>query len=93
MDLGMDLIYVILLVAFIVVAMFYLGWISNSKLGKKSIASAEERAKRILADAEKEANNTKREKLLEVKDEWLKRKQEFDAEANQKKQKIQNYEK
>ncbi|MGE5680316.1 MAG: Rnase Y domain-containing protein, partial [Bacillota bacterium] len=93
MDLSMDLVYLVPVIAFVVVVMFYLGWLFNSKIGKKSIASAESRAKQIIADAEKEANNIKREKLLEVKDEWLKRKQEFDTEINQKKQKIQNYEK
>jgi ribonuclease Y len=73
--------------------MFYLGWLLNSKVGKRSIASAEERAKQIIADADREANNLKREKLLEVKDEWLKKKQEFDSEVNNKRQKLQNHEK
>jgi ribonuclease Y len=65
----------------------------NSKIGKKSIASAEERAKQIISEAQKESNNTKREKLLEVKDEWYKKKVEFDTEINQKRQKIGNLEK
>lgn len=93
MDLFTDLIFLVPMIALVVVVMFYLGWLFNSKLGKKSIVSAEERAKQIIADAEKEANNIKREKLLEVKDEWLKKKQESDNDINQKKQKIQNYEK
>jgi ribonucrease Y len=91
--LKMDLLIVVPMVAIIVVVVFYLGWLFNSKIGKKSIVSAESRAKQIIADAEKEANNIKREKLLEVKDEWLKKKQDFDAELNSKKQKVQNYEK
>lgn len=89
----MDLLWIIPMIAIVLVAMFYMGWLLNSKVGKKSIVSAEERAKQIIADGEKEANNIKREKLLEVKDEWLRKKQEFDADLNQKKQKIQNYEK
>ncbi|MCU7492482.1 MAG: ribonuclease Y [Ignavibacteria bacterium] len=89
----MDLMFLILMIAGVVVVMFYMGWLFNSRLGKKSINSAEERAKQIIADAEKESNNIKREKLLEVKDEWLRKKQEFDAEINQKRQKLQNYEK
>lgn len=72
---------------------FYLGWLMNSKAGKRSLAAAEERNKQILADAEKEANNIKREKLLEVKDEWYRKKMEFDSEVNQKRQKLQNTEK
>ncbi|MGE5354272.1 MAG: ribonuclease Y [Acidobacteriota bacterium] len=93
MDLQMDLMFLILMIAVVVVVMFYMGWLFNSKLGKKSIVSSEERAKQIISDAEKESNNIKREKLLEVKDEWLRKKQEFDAEINQKRQKLQNYEK
>lgn len=85
---------VIIIISIILVALFfYLGWLFNSKVGKKSIVSAEERAKQIIADAQKEASNLKREKLLEVKDEWYKKKVEFDTEVNQKKQKIGNIEK
>jgi ribonuclease Y len=89
----MDVLLLIPMVIVLVVLFFYLGWMFNSKIGKKSIASAEERAKQIISDAQKEANNTKREKLLEVKDEWYKKKMEFDTEINQKRQKIGNIEK
>ena len=54
---------------------------------------AEERAKKIIADSEREANSVMREKLLEVKDEWYKKKQEYDNESNQKRSKLQAYEK
>ena len=88
---------------FVVALFFYLGWIFNNKVGKKSVAAADERAKEILRDtekqtamlkqeAEKDAQTLKREKLLEVKDEWYKKKIEFDNEQNQKKQKISNIE-
>ncbi len=94
MDLtNIDLLIIIPVFALIVIAVFYIGWLFNSKVGKRSIVSAELRAKQIIADSEKEAHNIKREKLLEVKDEWLKKKQEFDSEINNKRQKIQNYEK
>ncbi|MEI7812632.1 MAG: ribonuclease Y [Ignavibacteria bacterium] len=93
MGLTMDLIYLVPMIAFIVIVMFYMGWLFNSKLGRNSIVSAEERAKQIITDAEKESNNIKREKLLEVKDEWLKKKQDFDQDINQKKLKVQNHEK
>jgi ribonuclease Y len=83
--LNMDLMILIPMVAVIVIVVFYLGWLFNSKVGKKSIVSAESRAKQIITDAEKEAHNIKREKLLEVKDEWLKKKQDFDSEINTKK--------
>ncbi|MBK7866742.1 MAG: ribonuclease Y [Ignavibacteriales bacterium] len=60
---------------------------------KTVIANAEERVVHILKDAEKEANNLKREKLLEVKDEWYKKKVEFDNDFNSKRQNLQNMEK
>ena len=89
----MDPIILIVIAVGLVVLFFYLGWFFNSRVGKKSLLSAEENAKRILADAEKEAKNIKREKLLEVKDEWYKKKIEFDTEVNQKRQKLSNFEK
>lgn len=89
----MDPLLLIPMAVVLVALFFYLGWLFNSRIGKKSIVSAEERAKQIIADAQKEANNLKREKLLEVKDEWYKKKIEFDNEINQKKQKYANIEK
>ena len=62
-------------------------------IGAKSLVSADERAKQLIIDAEKEAKNLKREKLLEVKDEWYKKKIEFDSEINRKRQKMSNLEK
>ncbi len=89
----MDLIIIIPMVVVLIVLFFYLGWMFNSKVGKKSIVAAEEKAESIIQDAKKEAANLKREKLLEVKDEWYKKKIEFDTEVNQKKQKLSNLEK
>ena len=89
----LELLVIIPVLIALMVLFFFIGWIFNNKVGKKSINSAEERAKQIIADAQKEANNIKREKLLEVKDEWYKKKIEFDSEINQKRQKISALEK
>ena len=89
----MDVLLIIPMLAVVIVVFFYLGWMFNSRVGKKSLASAEEESKKILANAEKEANNVKREKLLEVKDEWYKKKLEFDKDIQAKKQKHSNLEK
>lgn len=89
----MELIVIIPMTVVLMVLFFYLGWWFNSRVGKKSIASAEERSKVLIQDAQKESNNLKREKLLEVKDEWYKKKIEFDTEVNQKRQKLANIEK
>ena len=80
-------------VIFLIVLFFFLGWYLNSKVGKRSLSAAEERSKQIINDAQKESQNLKREKLLEVKDEWYKKKLDFDNDLNQKKQKYSNIEK
>ncbi len=89
----MDIVVLIPMVVVLVVIFFYLGWVLNTRVGKRSVSSAEDRAKKIIEDAQKEANNLKREKLLEVKDEWYKKKTEFDNEVVQKRQKLGNLEK
>ncbi len=89
----MDVLIIIPVLVVVIVVFFYLGWIFNSKLGKKNIASAELEAKRIIEEAEKDAKNIKREKLIEVKDEWYKKKAEFDKEIHLKRQKLSQLEK
>jgi ribonuclease Y len=81
----MDLIIIIPMVVVLIVLFFYLGWMFNSKVGKKSIVAAEEKAEQLIQDAKKETANLKREKLLEVKDEWYKKKIEFDTEVTENK--------
>jgi ribonucrease Y len=83
----------ILIVVFLGGCAFAAGWMLNAKTGQNKISSAEERAKKIIQDAEKESQSIKREKLLEVKDEWYKKKQDFDSEYNRKQNKLQSYEK
>jgi ribonucrease Y len=72
---------------------FALGWFLNARSGQHKISSAKEVAKRVLAEAEKEAETIKREKLLEVKDEWYKKKKEFDSDIQSKRSKLQAQEK
>jgi ribonuclease Y len=74
-------------------ASFAIGWYLNGRSGQNKIAGAEARAKAILTDAERDATNLKKEKLLEVKDEWFKKKQEYEQESNQKRSKLQSFEK
>ncbi len=93
MELRMELLLLIPMVVVLVTIFFWLGWKLNSKMGKRSVAAADEKSKQIISEAQKEATNIKREKLLEVKDEWYKKKIEFDTEVNQKRQKFSNLEK
>ncbi len=87
-------IYVLVpLIVILCAATFYLGWFLQNKVTKGKLNSAEEQAKRIIADGEKAALNIKKEKLLEVKDEWYKKKQEFDSDYQSKKNKLKSFEK
>jgi ribonuclease Y len=86
-------IQIIIFGALMTAAAFAAGWYINHRIGKNKITSAEEQAKKILADADRDAAAIQKEKLLEVKDEWYKKKHEFENEANQKRNKLQAYEK
>lgn len=89
----MEIYILIPMVVIIAGITFFAGWYLNARAGQNKITSAEERAKRLIEEAEKDANTLKREKLLEAKDEWYKRKKEFEAEAQSKRNKLQTLEK
>jgi ribonuclease Y len=65
-----------------------LGWFISTRIARGRITGAAEQARKILADAERDADALKREKLLEVKDEWYSKKKEFDQDAQNKRNKI-----
>lgn len=89
----MEMYLLIPLVVVLCAVAYYAGWYMNARSGQNRITSTEERAKKILADAERDASAAKREKLLEVKDEWYRKKQEFDSENQSKRNKLEAYEK
>lgn len=60
---------------------------------KERLQEAEKRSKEHMADAEKFAQNLKKEKLLEVKDEFLKRKQKFEEETKEREKNVVEEEK
>jgi ribonuclease Y len=77
--------YILLLAGIVLAgAAFIAGWQVNARSGENKISGAEKRAQEILADADRDAANLKKEKLLEVKDEWYKKKQEFEEDQNAK---------
>jgi ribonuclease Y len=87
-------IYILIPITLLIMgAAFASGWYVFKRVGQNKIANAEERARTILAEAEKDVANLKKEKLLEVKDEWYKKKQEFEQESNSKRSKLQAFEK
>lgn len=89
----MDFMFVVPVVVLGGGAIFFLGWFLNARIAQNRMSSAKEVARKILADAEKEAETLKREKLLEVKDEWYSKKKEFDSDIQSKKSKVQAQEK
>ncbi len=52
------------------------------------VSDAEKRAKSFMDDADKAAQNLKKEKLLEVKDEFYRRKQKFDEEVQEREKEV-----
>jgi ribonuclease Y len=72
---------------------FGLSYFAGNKTAAAKISDAEQRKRSILDEADKEAKAIKKEKLLEAKEEWHKRKQEFEADANVKRNKLQAQEK
>ena len=72
---------------------FIFGWLASKKIGQSKIANAEKVAEKIIQDAEKNAETIKKEKLLEVKDEWIKLKQNFENETKSRRSELLKLEK
>ena len=72
-------------------------WIISSIITRKSyetkIGNAEERAKEIISEAEKTAENRKREALLEAKEENVRAKNELEKESRDRRRELQHLEK
>jgi ribonuclease Y len=69
-----------------------IGYLVSVRIGKQQIAVAENRAREIAEDAERDAENLKREKLLEVKDELARRKRAMEEDQNRRKEKLLGFE-
>jgi ribonucrease Y len=70
-----------------------LGWTLSRRIGDRKLANAEEFARKIIAEAEKEAEIKKKEATLEAKDEWYKAKASFEREIQIKKNEFAKVEK
>jgi len=71
-----------------IVLSLLIGMLLYKRKVKKNIRQHEERAKLIIKEAEMQAENTKNARILEAKEKFLKMKQEFEEEANRKKNQI-----
>ena len=72
---------------------FISGWLTSKKIGQGKIVNAEKMAEKIISEAEKSSATLKKEKLLEVKDEWLRLKQDFENETKSRRNEIMQMEK
>jgi len=86
-----ELLYVALLFL-ISVACVYIGYVIRKHLAESKIANADDLAKKILEEAEKEAKTKKREALLEAKDTLYQSKSEFEQESRERRQELQKME-
>jgi ribonuclease Y len=67
---------------------FMITYIAGKKVANKVIGEAKSKTKSIFEDAEKQAEHVKKEKMLEVKEEWHRRKTEFEQERHLRMQKV-----
>jgi len=71
---------------------FKLGISHRKKIAEAEIGSAEEQAKRIIADAQKAAEGKKREALVEAKEEIHKNRVEYEKEVRERRNEINRQE-
>lgn len=83
---------IVLIAALAVIASFATAWFLSRRIGERKLANADEYAKKIIAEAEKEAEIRKKEAILEAKDEWYKAKASFEREIQNKKTELSKIE-
>ncbi|MBN2357631.1 ribonuclease Y [candidate division KSB1 bacterium] len=71
---------------------FIAGWFISKMISQGRVAGAERSAEKIITDANKEAENIKKEKLLEAKDEALRLKQNLENETKTRRGELQKLE-
>ena len=84
------IVVVLLVVAIVVTAALTTSY--QKKVTASTIGNAEDRAREIIDEALKTAENKKREGLLEVKEESIRTKNELDKEIKERRSEVQRYE-
>ncbi len=87
----MDTSAIIITIAASVVG-FVVAYIISTRLGKQRLALAEQRANELIADAQKDGETLKREKLLELRDVEMENKRQLEEEHARRREKLQNIE-
>lgn len=88
-------VYIAISAAVVVVSaivFFFLGIVYRKKVSERQIQSAEEKARRIINDSIKSAENKKREALLEAKEEIHKNRTEYEHEVKERRKEIHKQE-
>ena len=89
----MDPILTFIIIIIGAVAGIVVGFFLRKKLVESKLSTADEAAKKIFADAKKEAESLKKEARLQAKEELYKSKAEFEKESRNKKYEMQKVEK
>lgn len=84
----MDLVYILTGLAFGLIT----GWVLNNFVGKKSRTQTLKESNRILTDAAHEADDLKKEKVLEVEEENFEIRQKMENEYQSKKDSLRKFE-
>jgi ribonuclease Y len=84
-------IFVLVAIVVFIIA-FFLGITYRKKVSEREIQSAEEKAKRIINDSIKAAENKKREALLEAKEEIHRSRSEYEREVRERRAEFQKQE-
>ena len=80
----MDALWYVLVAVVSIAGGALLGMVLRKKVAEAKIGSAEEEAKRIVLDAEKQAETKKKEALIEAKEDILRQKKEFEREQKER---------
>jgi ribonuclease Y len=89
----MSNVMIIVIAAGVAVLTFLLGWFISRRIGEMKLGKADELAKKIIQEGEKEAEIKKKEAILEARDEWYKAKVNFEKELQIKKSELGRLEK
>jgi ribonucrease Y len=89
----MDESIIIIMSGVVAISGFFISLWLGKKVANTKILEAEVKAKSITVDADKEAEAIKKEKLQDVKEEWQRKRKEFDSEIQSRKSKLTNKEK
>jgi ribonuclease Y len=88
----METIYVVLIVIITALAAAAAGYLLRKQTAERKLGSAEEAAKTILAEAEKQAQAVKREKIIEAKEEVHKLRRDLEQESRERREELKRME-